>query len=679
MIASVALPLHEPILIFTVIITLVFAVPLLLKRLNIPDIIGLIIAGVIIGPKGFNILSGDLALSIFGTIGLLYLMFLAGLEIDLNDFFRRRREGIIYGILTFLFPFIPGLLIFYFVLGYGIETSILVGAMLASHTLVSYPLLGRLGILNHRIVTITISGTIIADTVVLIILGIVSDSMQGDLSFMFWVRTFFFFGLFFFYVLFLLPKIARLFFKYQAKESSLQYIFILTAIFISATIAEFLKIEPLIGAFFTGLSLNRLIPRTSPLMNRIVFIGNTLFIPFFLISIGMMVDTLSLITNPENWLIISVLIIIAIGGKYLGAWVLQIIYKFNKASKNLVFGLSVARAASAIAIMIVGQEFGLVDESLLNSTVFLILVTCIVSSIVTQRAGEKMLHKHIDESSNKIVKRERILVPIGNPESIERLIDFSILLKNPKSRDPLYPISVIPDGKKAVEEIKQKKKILSKALHHASASEKETQLITRIDVNVIDGLLRSIKELSITKILIGWNGNTTTIEKLFGTMLDRLLRKTNKMVLVCKLESNLNLSGNLRVFLPPRVEQEKGFVDMVDTIKHIALHANRKAYFYGNRASIKAIRILTEEETFAVGLYEDELTDFFFKRLRMDDIPDNDMFLFVKARKFTVSHSRLMDRYPKIIQKYFCENNLALIYPEQEVFKKGMFHIYNLN
>lgn len=679
MISAIALPLHEPILIFTVIITLVFAVPLFLKRINIPDIIGLIIAGVIIGPKGLNILSGDIALSIFGTIGLLYLMFLAGLEIDMNDFFRRRKEGTIYGILTFLFPFVPGFLIFYYVLDYQVETAILVATMLASHTLVSYPILGRLGIINHRIVTITISGTIIADTVVLIILGIVSDSVQGDLSALFWLRTLFFFTVFFVYVLYVLPMIARLVFKYQAKESSLQYIFVLAAIFVSASIAEFLKIEPLIGAFFTGLSLNRLIPRTSPLMNRTVFIGNTLFIPFFLISIGMMVDTVGLIKNPENWLLMGVLVAIGLGGKYTGAWILQKIYKFSNDSRDLVFGLSAARAASAIAIMIVGQEFNLVDESLLNSTVFLILVTCIVSSVVTQRAGQQLLLKHNEDHKKIASEFERIMVPIGNPDNIERLIDFSLLVKNPKSHEPLYPISVVPDGKKADKEVEQKKKILDKVLLHASSVEKETRLITRIDVNIIDGLLRSVKELGISKILVGWNGKTTTIDKLFGTMLDRLLRKTNKMVIVCKLESDLSLTGNLRVFLPPRVEQEDGFLDLIDTIKHIANHANRKAYFYGNRTSVKAVRVLTEDDSFAIGMYENDLSDYFFKRISLDSIPPNDMFLFVKARRFTLSHSRLMDRYPKIIQKYFCSNNLALIYPEQKVFKKGLFHIYNLN
>ncbi len=679
MIATITLPLHEPILIFTVIITLVFAIPLMLKRFNIPDIIGLIIAGVIIGPKGINLLSGDIALSIFGTIGLLYLMFLAGLEIDLNDFFRRRREGSVYGVLTFLFPFVPGFLVFYYLLDYRIETAILVATMLASHTLVSYPLLGRFGIINHRIVTITISGTIIADTVVLVILGIVSDSMQGDLSIMFWVRTFLFFTIFFVWVLFVLPKIARLVFKYQDKESSIQYIFVLAAIFISATIAEFLKIEPLIGAFFTGLSLNRLIVRTSPLMNRVVFIGNTLFIPFFLISIGMMVDTVSLVTKSENWLIMAILLILALGGKYMGAWVLQLIYKFNKPSRNLVFGLSAAHAASAIAIMIVGQEFDLVDESLLNSTIFIILVTCIVSSVVTQRSGQQLLLMQADGYIENAQKRERIMIPIGNPENIERLIDFSMLVKNPRSKEPLYPISIVPDGKKAVMKFEYNKRVLTKVQDITSSAEKDIQLISRIDINVIDGIIRSVKELGISKILIGWNRNTTTIDKLFGTILDRLLIKTNKMVMVCKLENNLALTGNIRIFLPQRVEQEIGFVDMVDTIKNLAIHANRKAYFYGNRASIKAIKILTEEDSFAVGFYENDLNDYFFKRLYLESLPPNDMYLFVKARRNTLSHSRLMVSYPKIIQKYFCYNNLALIYPEQKVFKKGLFHLYNMN
>ena len=679
MIAKVVLPLSEPILVFTVIILIVFLAPLILKKLNIPDIIGLIFAGVIVGPHGFNILSGDIALSIFGTIGLLYLMFLAGLEIDLNDFFLRRRQGTIYGILTFIIPFVPGFIVFYYFLDYSFTTSLLVATMLASHTLVSYPILGRLGILTNRIVTISIAGTIIADTVVLIILGIISESVHNELTVMFWLRTLLYFSLFFFYVLYLLPKVAKWVFQYQATDKSIQYVFVLVAIFISATVAELLKIEPLIGAFFAGLSLNRLIPRISPLMNRVVFIGNTIFIPFFLISIGMLVDIEVLFSNKDNILVIIILATIALGGKYIAAWIFQRLHKLNSKSRNLMFGLSSARAASAIAIMIVGQEFGLVNETLLNSTIILILLTCLISSIVTQKAGKSisMESSFLEKDQSKDI--ERIMVSVANPDNIERLIDLSLLIKSSKSETPIYPITVIRDNNEAKQHIHTKQKMLQKVLEHASASDKKTELITRIDVNVIDGIVRAIKELDISKVVIGWNSKYTTIEKLFGSFLDRLLLKTEKQLLVVKLETAINLSGDIRVVLPPKLNQERGFLSLIDTVQNLGQHLGRKVHFYGDGPNIKAVKVISEGTPFAPTLQDVNLTESFFKKLSNSNKPQSDIIILVNSRKNTISYSRITAKYQNIIKQNFCFSNLLMVYPDQRIYPTGMFHIYNLN
>ena len=680
MYSFINIPLKEPLLVFAVIISIVLAAPLFLKRINIPDIIGLIIAGVFIGPHGFNVLSEDISISIFGTIGLLYLMFLAGLEIDLNDFFIQRREGTLYGILTFAIPFIPGFLVFHLYLGYRVETALLLASMLASHTLVTYPILGRADIINHNIVTITIAGTIIADTAVLIILGLISDSVQSDLSLIFWIKTLFFFSIFFLYILYVIPAIARWVFKYRESESSIQFIFVLAVIVISSVVAEFLKIEPLIGAFFTGLSLNRLIPRTSALMNRVVFIGNTLFIPFFLITIGMRVDLKILFSGSQTWLIISMLLLIGIGGKYLAAWLLQWIIEFDNASRNLIFGLSTARAASAIAVMIVGQEFGLVDDVLLNSTIFIILVTCLVSSIVTQKSAQVVAGRN-NKEFNQISsgKPEKIMVSIGNPDSIEQLIDFSILIKNPKSEEPLYPVSVATDGKLASIENEKNKKLLKKALRHASASDKKTELITRIDVNVVDGLVRIAKELTITTILIGWHRKTTPIDILFGSILSRLINQTNKMTLVAKLENPIGLLGKIHVFMPDRIEEEKGFPKLIETLYILSKHTGRKAHIYGGVKSLTSFSTIAEKHNFKTEFTEVELSDFFFKRVGSNLLPPEDLLIFIKARKNTISHNKLIERYPKIIQQYFCFHNVVIIYPKQKVFKKGLFHLYYMN
>lgn len=681
MLASIALPLHEPILIFTVIISIVLLSPILLRRVNMPDIIGLIIAGVVIGPHGFNILSREIGLSIFGSIGLLYLMFLAGLEVDLNDFFRRRREGTLFGMLTFLLPFVPGFLIFYFVLDYSVPSALLVATMLASHTLVSYPILGRLGIINHRIVTITIAGTIIADTTVLIILGVISDSVQGDLSLMFWLRTVLYFTVFFLFVLKLLPIAAKWFFKYQSSESGLQYVFVLTAIFISATVAEMLKIEPLIGAFFCGLSLNRYIPRESKLMNSILFVGNTLFIPFFLISIGMLVDTEVLINDPESWLIIGILASLAIGGKYLAAWVMQKYYKFNNPSRNLIFGLSTARAASAIAIMIVGAEFDLVDEQLLNSTIFIILVTSVVSSVVTQNAGQRLSNSIINDTSASNDGTDRLMVALGNPNNIIRLVDFSYIIKNPKSEDPIFPLTIVPKDKDAFKYNHDSRARLKQALAKEERDNKDTELITRIDSNVVEGINKAVKEFEIDKLLVGWNSNTTTIEKLFGGLLDSLLKKTNKMVLVSKIENEINSAGNIQTFLPDNVQGERGFNDLLKMLAFASSNSGKRWLIYGSKKTLDAVHTLEDGDIKMARpiMIEATLNEKFFIDFSEGPLGKDDLLVFVKARKKTVAHSKTIDAYPKLIKENFCYHNLILVYPEQNIIPKGIYQLYSMN
>jgi Kef-type K+ transport system membrane component KefB len=681
MIASMALPLNDPILIFTVIISIVLLAPIILRRVNMPDIIGLVVAGVIIGPHGFNVLSREIGLSIFGSIGLLYLMFLAGLEIDLNDFFRRRREGTMFGVLTFLLPFVPGFIVFHFVLDYRIESALLVATMLASHTLVSYPILGRFGIINHRIVTITIAGTIIADTTVLIILGVISDSVQGDLSVVFWMRTLLYFILFFVFVLKILPSIAQWFFRTQTEASGLHFVFVLTAIFISATVAELLKIEPLIGAFFCGLSLNRYIPRETILLERILFVGNTLFIPFFLISIGMLVDTEVLINDPQSWLIIGVLGILAIGGKFLASWIMQLFYKFNASSRNLIFGLSTARAASAIAIMIVGAEFGLVDDQLLNSTIFIILLTSIVSSMVTQKAGQQISSIYTDENQGGKEEGDKVMVALGNPENMKHLINFGLMLKANDSKSPLYPLTVFPKGKNSYQKYQESRKKLVSVIDEIDAPISNADLITRMDINVVEGISKAIKEFGINRVVIGWNSQTTSIDRLFGTMLDKLIRKTNRMILVSKLENDVSKVGNIQTFLPENVQGEKGFHDLLNVLVNLSENMKRRMLIYSTRKTLDAIKNMNLKGNGARELImvETQLDEDFFEKLSSGPLGQNDLLFFVKARRKTVAYSKIIDSYPAIIEKYFSYHNLILIYPEQIIIPKGIFQLYNLN
>src|SRR6056297_3135586 len=390
---KITIPLEEPVLIFALVLVIILVAPPLFQKLRMPEIIGLILAGVVVGPHGINLLSEDLEFSIFGTIGLLYLMFLAGLEIDLKDFRKNKEKSITFGLLTFSLPFTFTLVAAHFVLDFSWMASLLIGAMIATHTLVSYPIVSNLGISRNRVVNVGIGGTIITDTIALLILAVIAESTQGEINLMFWLQFVLYFSVFVFIVNWVFPRISRWFFRNYDGQSSLEYVFVLTVVFISAVVAEFAHIEPIIGAFFAGLALNRLIPHNSPLMNRIMFIGHTLFIPFFLISVGMLVDLGILLESRSILLIIGVLLIVAVATKYLAAYVTQKVFRYTVPERNLLFGLSNARAASAIAIVIVGFNIGIVHETVVNATIILVLITCLISSIVTERAGKKIAYK----------------------------------------------------------------------------------------------------------------------------------------------------------------------------------------------------------------------------------------------------------------------------------------------
>src|SRR5690554_3747007 len=348
------LPLGNPVLIFSLILFIILLSPILLRKLNIPGIIGLIIAGVVIGPHGLNILEKSSAIDLFSTIGLLYIMFIAGLELDMNEFKSNRNKSLLFGLFTFIFPLGIGFPVCYYLLGYDFNASFLTASMFATHTLVAYPIVSKLGVSKNQAVAITVGGTILTDTAVLIILAVIIGNSQGNLDKEFWIRLLVSLAIFSFIMFFIVPKIAKWFFRKLESEKHSHYIFLLSVVFFAAFLAEVAGVEPIIGAFVAGLALNKLIPHSSALMNRIEFIGNSLFIPFFLIGVGMLVDV-SVITKGPNALIIAgTLSAVALIGKWLAALFTQLVFKYSAAQRQLIFGLSGAHAAATLAVILVG-------------------------------------------------------------------------------------------------------------------------------------------------------------------------------------------------------------------------------------------------------------------------------------------------------------------------------------
>jgi len=659
------LPFSQPVLIFTLVLLIILVVPIILNKFRIPGIVGLIVAGVILGPNGFDILARDASIILFGTVGLLYIMFQAGLEIDMIDFKRYKVRSLVFGSLTFLIPISVGTAVFFYIHGYEIKPAILLASMFAPHTLLAYPIVSRLGLSKNEAVTLTIGGTLITDTAVLFVLAVIINSTQGTTSAGFWIWMITEMAIFVGVVLWVFPKIARWMFKQLESEKGAQYIFVLTVVFAAAVLSEVAGMEAIIGAFLAGLALNPLIPHTSALMNRIEFVGNNIFIPFFLISTGMLVDLKVLLTDTNAMLIAGTIVVLAPLAKYAAAYVTQKLFKFSVLQRNLIFGLSSAHAAATLAVVLAGFDIGLLGESALNGAVVLILVSSMVSSFSTEKVGRKLAILESRRKPDISEKPDRILVPIGNPHTIESLIDLSVMLKNPDHSQPIYPLAVVIDNEHAEEEIFKKNKMLQEAITHASATDNDVQLVSKIDTNVSSGILRAIKELMITEVVLGWNAKITTRDRIFGTVLDSLLDNTDEMLLVCKIIQPLNTTDRIVVIVPTNAELERGFMRWIRSIKLLSQQMGAPIVFRGRKRTLNKLKsVVADSKPTVEALYVpyENLNEIVTMR---SELKKDDMVVVISARKQTMSYNSNLDYVPRILSKNYKDNSFIVIYPEQ--------------
>ncbi|MDQ3534391.1 MAG: cation:proton antiporter [Bacteroidota bacterium] len=662
-----SLPFTDPVLIFTLVLLVILLAPIVLRKFRIPSIIGLILAGILIGPNGFNLLLRDSSIVLFGTVGLLYIMFLAGLEIDMVDFKKHKNRSIVFGSLTFFIPMILGTTTGYYFLEFSLISSILLASMFASHTLLAYPIVSRFGITKNQAVTITVGGTIITDTAALLVLAVIASATTGVLNHQFWIQLGISLIIFLFLVLWVFPRIGSWFFKNIESEGGAQFIFVLAIVFASAFLAQLAGIEPIIGAFMAGLALNRLIPHTSPLMNRVEFVGNNIFIPFFLISVGMLVDLRVIFKGPEALIVAISMIVVAIVGKWLAAFFTQKIFKYTSTERNIIFGLSNAQAAATLAAVLVGFNIGLFNEDVLNGTILMILVTCLVSSFVAENAGRQLAIIESDKMPNVNEAPERILVPISNPNSVEFLIDLALMIKNPSSTEPIYPLSVVKDDVDAREKILISNKMLSKAIKHAAATESPVQLVTRVDLNIASGILRAIKELIITEVVMGWNGQVSATNLVFGSVLDKLLQSSEIMVLVTKILKPLNVIKTLVVAVTPNAEVEPGFLRWIKTLKSLSKQTGANIVFHCTEIQIKKIRaaINSSKPTVETNFKQfDQWEDFL---ILSREVRKDDLLIIISSRKGSISYNGFLDKVPKHLSKHFQEQNFVILYPEQKI------------
>lgn len=669
LISEFQFPLKNPILIFSVILLIILFSPLILKRLNIPGIIGLIIAGVAIGPHGWNVLAKNSAIDLFSTIGLLYIMFIAGLELDLNEFKANRNKSLVFGFFTFILPLSIGFPVCFYFLEYDFNASFLTASMFATHTLIAYPIVSRLGIAKNQAVAITVGGTILTDTAVLIILAVIIGNNHGNLNQQFWLRLSISLAIFSAIMFFVIPQVAKWFFRKLESEKHSHYIFVLSVVFFAAFLAHAAGVEPIIGAFVAGLSLNRLIPHSSALMNRIEFIGNALFIPFFLISVGMIVDVKILLKGPGALMVTATLTIVALFGKWFAALLTQLIFKFSKAQRQLIFGLSSSHAAATLAIILVGYNAGIIDENILNGTIILILITCVVASFATEKAGKKIVLESTDDLTHiqkaQGLASEHILLPVENVKNIGKLLDLSVLMKEKKSANPVSVLSVVSNNEEAEKNILKARNELQEVINHASATETKVNTITTIDHNVASAISRVSREIMADIIILGWTQRSDIFDRLIGEKLDAILSNTDKTTFLCYLEKPLVSNKKIVIVAPPLSEKEYGFEQWLNKMLNIAHELSIPVQVHCNSATKLAIENLIALTKRSVAVTTVNFTDWEDFVILARHVHDDDLFVLVSARRGSVSFMKLLEGLPAKLDKYFAANSKIIIYPRQ--------------
>jgi Kef-type K+ transport system membrane component KefB len=680
----IEIPVHDPVLIFAIVMMMVLIAPIFAKLFKLPGIIGLITAGIIFGPHIIGLLERDRTIELLGTVGLLYIMFQAGLEIDMALVKKNKHYSLIFGLLTFFIPLSIGTLAGYTILDMKLSAAILLASMFSSHTLISFPIVSRLGITKNRSVSSTIGGTIITDTLALIILAVVIGSNQGDLDASFLFQLIIFSTIYTLLVILLLPIISRWFFHRFSTDTGIEdYVFVIAALFICAYLSHLVGLEPIIGAFLAGLTLNSLIPEKSILMNRIQFVGDSLFIPFFLISVGMIVNPKVIITDSLTIIVMATMVIIALSSKWLAAHLFGIIVKFNKSEKNLMYGLSVNQAAATLAAVLVAYRVGIFPESVLTGTILMIIVTCFVGAIVTEKYAKKIIVESDNKSELESKKHsERILVLIHNPNSLNNLMDLAILLHSGEKDEPIYPLNVSMDDHDAETQIMQAENLLTKAMMRAISADKAVVPLSKLDVNLANAIHQTVKEYRISKVVMGWSSSAKLSIHYSGQIMNQFVFKSNQIIFQANILQPMNIAKRVHLILPPFINKQNGFSETLFTVKRFIHSVGAKVTVYAEEDSYNEVKshIFKQKPT----VFGDAHFIVSWKKISAEirqSIAANDIIIILLSRPGRIAWRLGFERMPAHLVKQFPTYNVISVYPrfhsddiedETDYFKKEL-------
>ena len=668
------LPITSPTLIFCVVLLIILFAPIIMGKLRIPHIIGMVLAGMLIGQHGLNILERDSSFELFGKVGLLYIMFLAGLEMDLESVKRNSNRFLIFGLLTCLVPLSLTYVMSVWLLDYSPTASFLLGCIMASNTLIAYPIISRYGLGRDSSVMLSVGSSMISLFLALLMLAALAASYGEDAGIMFWALFILKFGVFLAVSIWLIPILARYFLR-RYSDAVMQFIFVMAVMFLSAAASEAIGVEGIVGAFTSGLILNRYIPHVSPLMNRIEFIGNALFIPYFLIGVGMLINVGTLFEGPHMLWIVFLIAFFGTFGKAVAAYLSSLLFRLPKSAGHMMFGLTCAHAAGAIAMVMVGMRLEvspgvyLVNDEMLNGVVIMILITCIISTMMTEKAAQEIVLAQQTVVSGFAADshhdNEKILLCVKYPEIAPQLLELAIMMRSQSQHSSLVALNVVYDDDKAAPNRERGLRLLEQLQQRAAASDVKMQTQVRLATNIANGIKHAFREFGGSEIIMGMHVHTEVNPKFWGDFIQSLYNGLNRQIVLTRFVQPLNTLRRIQVVVPSRAEFEPGFYRWLERLGRMASNLDCRIQFHGRNESLELIR------TYLTKHYGSVRTEFTFMAhwnelpKLAETIQDDHMFVVITARKGTISYKNALERLPNELMQHFSGKNLMIIFPDQ--------------
>ena len=672
MILTSYLPITDPTLIFFVVLLIILFAPIVMSKLRIPHIIGMVLAGVVIGQYGFNILERDNSFELFGRVGLYYIMFLAGLEMDMEGVKKHSSRFLFFGLLTCFIPLILTYVMGMALLNYSPTASFLLGCIMASNTLIAYPIIGRYGLQRHPSVALSVGSSMISLFMALVMLAALSGSFESGSGWLFWILFVLKFAAFCIGSIILIPKLTRYFLR-RYSDAVMQYIFVLGIMFLSAALTSLIGLEGIFGAFFSGLILNRYIPHVSPLMNRIEFIGNALFIPYFLIGVGMLINVRTLFSGIDVLWVVFLIVFFGTFGKAVAAYISSLIFRLSKADGNMMFGLTSAHAAGAIAMVMVGMRLEvapgqyLVSDDMLNGVVIMILFTCIISTMMTEHASQQIIiqekrHPHIDDSQTD---DEKILLCVKYPEIAPHLLYLSMFMRNQRLNRDLVALNVVYDDQNSNAAREQGIQLLEQLQQTASASEVKVQTQVRLATNIANGIKHAFREFACSEIVMGMHVHTEINPRFWGEFIQSLYNGLNRQIILTRFVQPMSTLRRIQVVVPSRAEFEPGFHRWLERLSRLAGQLDCRIQFHGRNESLVLIAEYINNRHSSVRAEYTPMGHWNELPQLASQVAEDHLFVVVTARKGTISYKNALERLPDELQKHFSGKNLMIIFPDQ--------------